>query len=341
MKKRIIVALSLLLVLFSFVSCNLDNSGILYGGPELRKSDNKNRNFLGVIGDDIYITTTEGLERLTTDGNESVIKTNAIFDQYSQDVAVVSEDNIIYMDDSVQNESGVQNFYLIGTDGSVTGLETSGADGKTFVDAYTDGNNSYFAADDGSIYSVTLNAKTLSFTDTNFQNTSSDKEFYAYIYGVLIMCTTNDDNEVTSTSAFYNGKEITGYDGTIRSAYVDSDTIYLITEYDDTFRIYTGSTSGDAITVTQHASTSGSFNQTFPMIVANGMIYFLDYNTSGSSTFIAVDSTGDKPSVHRSNPGSDIMAEALVEINGSVYVLTKDHGLYYVTTSNGIDKVRT
>ena len=46
MKKTILIT-CIALVLLSFVSCNLDNNGILLNGLEKVPSDNKNRSFIG------------------------------------------------------------------------------------------------------------------------------------------------------------------------------------------------------------------------------------------------------------------------------------------------------
>ena len=49
--RKIFIPVLTFLMLISFVSCNLDNNGILWTGVNRYPSDDKDRNFIGYISD--------------------------------------------------------------------------------------------------------------------------------------------------------------------------------------------------------------------------------------------------------------------------------------------------
>ena len=115
MKKTIVFAL-LALLLLSFVSCNLDNNGILINALEKVPSDNKNRSFIGFDGDKtMYYVTVDGLVKRTVESSdkgvintpEIVISNHSIFTHYYQALGWLQDDNtIVYMTDSAGNNGG-------------------------------------------------------------------------------------------------------------------------------------------------------------------------------------------------------------------------------------------
>ena len=119
-------------MLISFVSCNLDNEGILKDGPSRFPSDNKQRVFIGfseiVENTDtseesngtglLYYVTKDGLCSFdvtnTTSNSERRISSDGIFIPNSADIAWIDENDhnkIIYINDYVDGQNK-QDYYL-------------------------------------------------------------------------------------------------------------------------------------------------------------------------------------------------------------------------------------
>lgn len=130
--RKIFIPVLTFLMLISFVSCNLDNEGILKDGPSRFPSDNKQRVFIGfseiVENTDssegstgtglLYYVTKDGLCSFdvtnTTSNSERRISSDGIFIPNSADIAWIDENDhnkIIYINDYVDGQNK-QDYYL-------------------------------------------------------------------------------------------------------------------------------------------------------------------------------------------------------------------------------------
>lgn len=130
--RKIFIPVLTFLMLISFVSCNLDNEGILKDGPSRFPSDNKQRVFIGfseiVENTDssegstgtglLYYVTKDGLCSFdvtnTGSNSEKRISSNGIFIPNSADIAWIDANDhnkIIYINDYVDGQNK-QDYYL-------------------------------------------------------------------------------------------------------------------------------------------------------------------------------------------------------------------------------------
>lgn len=186
--RKIFIPVLTFLMLISFVSCNLDNEGILWRGQFRYPRDDKARNYIGVgkKGDKelLYYVTVDGLAQFDpkneTSNSESIINSNNIFISNSPDIAWIYADTndtndtnkIIYIDDTVDGSNNNQQHYYTYdlTSGTLTPIKTEGFDSEidgiinTFVN--NSGDQMLIASDDGfdnvQLYKPTLNGDTLS-----------------------------------------------------------------------------------------------------------------------------------------------------------------------------------
>ena len=186
--KKIFIPVLTFFMLISFVSCNLDNEGILWRGQFRYPRDDKARNYIGVgkKGDKelLYYVTVDGLAQFDpeneTSNSESIINSNNIFISNSPDIAWIYADTndtndtnkIIYIDDTVDGSNNNQQHYYTYdlTSGTLTPIKTEGFDSEidgiinTFVN--NSGDQMLIASDDGfdnvKLYKPTLNGDTLS-----------------------------------------------------------------------------------------------------------------------------------------------------------------------------------
>ena len=179
--KKIFIPVLTFLMLISFVSCNLDNEGILWRGQFRYPRDDKARNYIGVGKKDskelLYYVTVDGLAQFDPENessnSESIINSNNIFISNSPDIAWIDADNkIIYIDDTVDGRNNNQQRYYIYdlTSGSLTAMNpqpvfNSDIDGiiNTFVN--NSGDQMLIASDDNfdnvQLYKPTLDGETL------------------------------------------------------------------------------------------------------------------------------------------------------------------------------------
>ena len=319
MKKTILIT-CIALVLLSFVSCNLDNNGILLNGLEKVPSDNKNRSFIGYdeISSTMYYVTVDGLvRRAVASGDEPVISNNPIFTHYYQALGWLQDATIGYMTDSAGNNGG-QHFYSInpGTT-AVTPLEEIGVEHGPIVDVYMATDEVRLVGDNGTVYSAEIIGNSIIFGDGNPS------------YGSFVSCT-NGLIRYSDGKYYYEGQEISGLSGTVKAFAAGNSNSYAITTSGSSFYIYSISISdGSANEIT---TIPGGDNNEFPCFVDSaGNLYFLYYRGTRSSSIVyKVYSDGETVNsrdLHKNN----IMAEAFVQSGDTVYMLSKDNNLFEVT----------
>ena len=324
MKKTILIT-CIALVLLSFVSCNLDNNGILLNGLEKVPSDNKNRSFIGYDKNSstMYYVTVDGLvRRAVASSDEPVISNDSIFTHYYQALGWLQDEHTIgYMTDSAGNNGG-QYFYSInpGTT-AVTPLEESGDEHEPIVDVYmaTGDVRLRLVGDNGTVYSATI-------SDTDNSITIEPKHASN---GSFVSCT-NGLIRYSDGKYWYEGAEISGLSGTVKAFATNEDNSqsYAITTSGSSFYIY--SISGDS--ATQITTISGGDNNEFPCFVDSaGNLYFLYYRGTRSSSIVYKVSRDGKTVNSRDLHKNNIMAEAFVQSGDTVYMLSKDNNLFEVT----------
>lgn len=328
MKKTIVFAL-LALLLLSFVSCNLDNNGILLNGLKKVPSDNKNRSFIGFDKDSniMYYVTVDGLvqRKIATDREknedkidtpEVVISDHSIFTHYYQALGWLQDDNtIVYMTDSAGNNGG-QDFYSIDTSSAkVTSLKVEGK-GTGIVDCYMANDEVRLVGDDGTIYSAEISGETLKLTAVE---SDSQGTFVSSTNGLI---------RYSDGSYYYEGKKTSGISGVVRSFATDGNTKYAVSVSGSSFLIYRadGGTEFSKIN-----SISGSNNNEFPSLIdSNGNLYFLYYRGTRSSSIVYKVSPSGDVSDHDLQK-NNIRAEAFVQSSDEIYMLSKDNNMFVVT----------
>lgn len=323
MKKTIVFAL-LALLLLSFVSCNLDNNGILINALEKVPSDNKNRSFIGF--DDkktMYYVTVDGLVKRTVESSdkgvintpEIVISDHSIFTHYYQALGWLQDDNtIVYMTDSAGNNGG-QDFYSIDTSSTqVTSLKVEGKD-TGIVDCYMVSDEARLVGDDGTIYSAEISDETLKLT------VKSEKQ------GTFVS-STNGLIRYSDGSYYYEGEKTSGISGVVRSFATNGDTKYAVSVSGSSFLIY----KADGTAFSEIKSISGSNNNEFPSLIDSaGNLYFLYYRGTRSSSIVyKVSPSGDV--YDHDLQKNNIRAEAFVQgSDNKIYMLSKDNNMFVVT----------
>ena len=317
MKKTILIT-CIALVLLSFVSCNLDNNGILLNGLEKVPSDNKNRSFIGYDKNSstMYYVTVDGLvRRAVASSDEPVISNNPIFTHYYQALGWLQDaDTIGYMTDSAGNNGG-QYFYSINPDTTaVTPLEESG-EHEPIVDVYMATDEVRLVGDNGTVYSAEIIGNSITFT----AKYSS--------YGSFVSCT-NGLIRYSDGKYYYEGQEISGLSGTVKAFAAGNSNSYAITTSGSSFYIYSISgNSADQIT-----TIPGGDNNEFPCFVdSDENLYFLYYRGTRSSSIVYKVSSDGKTVNSRDLHKNNIMAEAFVQSGDTVYMLSKDNNLFEVT----------
>ena len=319
MKKTILIT-CIALVLLSFVSCNLDNNGILLNGLEKVPSDNKNRSFIGYDENSstMYYVTVDGLvKRAVASGDEPVISNNPIFTHYYQALGwLQNADTIGYMTDSAGNNGG-QYFYSINPNTTaVTQLNESG-EHRPIVDVYMTTLGARLVGDDGTVYSAAISDNSITIEQIHLSICS----FVSFTNGLIMY---------SYGKYYYEGQEISGLSGTVKAFAAGNSNSYAITTSGSSFVIYSISISDGS--ATQITTISGGDNNEFPCFVDSaGNLYFLYYRGTRSSSIVyKVFSDGETVNsrdLHKNN----IMAEAFVQSGDTVYMLSKDNNLFEVT----------
>lgn len=338
MKRTAMILIAALALLAS--SCNLDNAGILYRGPDRTISDNMNRNYIGQNADSLFITTENGLEcidLISSSFTSTLILDDPVFNVYLQDRAVLDDDGyIIYLDD---NEAS-QQFYLIDVtdlnDVKMTAVDSFAAD-KVFVDAFTTDTRNYFIAKDGTVYSVTTDGVRITGTTINAESPGS---LFSNIGGLRIFAEYDHDNDNVTSARFYYLDQPLKFPGDyketdlavqIRSIWTEGSDLYVITNDTDDFHLFRGSTVDGELTHVK--SYSGIYNRAFPCTKIDDNIVFLHWNGSSTPSRLVTLALEKEDSTH--NPTSNgIEAEVFFTHNGSNYMLSKDHGMFQIVQSD-------
>lgn len=343
MKRTAMILIAALALLAS--SCNLDNAGILYRGPDRTISDNMNRNYIGQKDDRLFITTENGLECIDLNSSSftsTLILDDPVFDVYLQDRAVLDDGYIIYLDDN-DPEKTSQQFYLINVNNlsnvRMKAVNSFAAD-KVFVDAFTTDSGNYFIANDGTVYSVTTDGEAVFGND----DPGSAGTLYSNIGGLRIFAEYDydkDNNKITNVSFDYLGQSLnfpTDYSDTdlavqIRSVWTDGTDLYVITNDTDYFYLFTFTGSTEGGNMTYISRISGIYRRPFPCTKIGDNIVFLHWNGSSStSRLVTMPLNGSDPSYSTTSNG--IEAEVFFTHNGSNYMLSKDHGMFQIVQSD-------
>lgn len=318
MKKTILIT-CIALVILSFVSCNLDNNGILLNGLEKVPSDNKNRSFIGYDDNSrtMYYVTVDGLvKRAVASGDEPVISNDSIFTHYYQALGWLQDpDTIVYMTDSAGNNGG-QHFYSINPDTTaVTPLDEIG-DHMPIVDVYMTTEGARLVGDNGTVYSAAISDNSITIEPKHASK------------GSFVSCT-NGLIRYSDGSYYYEGAKTSGISGVVRSFATYGNTKYAVSVSGSSFLIYKAD-GGTAFS--EIKSISGSNNNEFPCFVdSEGNLYFLYYRGTRSSSIVYKVSSDDKTVNSRDLHKNNIMAEAFVQSGDTVYMLSKDNNLFEVT----------
>lgn len=325
MKKTILIT-CIALVLLSFVSCNLDNNGILLNGLEKVPSDNKNRSFIGYddTSNTMYYVTVDGLvKRAVASGDEPVISNDSIFTHYYQALGWLQDpDTIGYMTGSAGNNGG-QHFYSINPDTTaVTPLEESGVKHEPIVGVYMATDGVYMATDEvrlvgdnGAVYSAVISGDSIIFTEEYPSNGS----FFSCTNGLI---------RYRDGKYWYEGEEIIGLSGNVKAFATGDSNSYAITASGSSFVIYSISDNP----AKKIATIPGDDKKKFPCFVdSDGNLYFLYYRGTRSSSIVyKVSPSGDVSDLDLQK--NNIRAEAFVQgSDNEIYMLSEDNNMFVVT----------
>lgn len=371
--KKIFIPVLTFLMLISFVSCNLDNEGILWRGQFRYPRDDKARNYIGVGKKDskelLYYVTVDGLAQFDPENessnSESIINSNNIFISNSPDIAWITADNkIVYIDDTVDERNNNQQRYYIYdlTSGSLTAMNpqpvfNSDIDGiiNTFVN--NSGDQMIIASDDNfdnvQLYKPTLNEKTLSLQAEGDPIPNFDDELNGLIWYK------DKDAEDNFTNKFKymdkdvvfkdnNGKEVSfhvsdggddDYDGgnQIKSVAVTSDTMVVLRySDDDTVIVYEGDpTTDDTIELKQKGIIYEDLPSVTQSIIIENELIFVKYNGSSNSSDLYVVDLDKIEETRRSHETSiaGLNAEAFFTITNN------PNDVYMLTKDKGVFKI--
>lgn len=337
MRKKYIL-FALIVAILSLVSCNLDNEGILSRLPHVNRIDHKDRVFIGTKEDVFYFVSKDGLQKGDASKNETTILDDSIFEKFYLGLGWMTDDAIIYMTDEQPNVSvNEQKFYYISpllSDEPAKAIEIkpSGAsDSFVVIACYQIDTETYLvtkesqSSNDATIYKAVKSETTLTLSEPE-----TVKNFADCINGLIR----------TSDNKYYlNGTEVKFKDkkekdvsvgSSIKSvAYSDSD-VYAITSG---FTVYKGSVSNPA-EMKYVADATGSSTSIFPSFVgSDGNLYFIEYMGERSPSRILKLSTGSADNTEskfsiRNTQSNDIEASEIFELDGEVYVLTTQYGLF-------------
>lgn len=319
MKKTILIT-CIALVLLSFVSCNLDNNGILLNGLEKVPSDNKNRSFIGYYETSsmMYYVTVDGLvRRVVASSDEPVISNNPIFTHYYQALGwLQNADTIGYMTDSAGNNGG-QYFYSINPNTTAVTQLNESDEHRPIVDVYMTTGGARLVGDNGTVYSAAISDNSITIEQKHASN------------GSFVSCT-NGLIRYSDGKYYYEGQEISGLSGTVKAFAAGNSNSYAITTSGSSFVIYSISISDGS--ATQITTIPGGDNNEFPCFVDSvGNLYFLYYRGTRSSSIVYKVSSNGETVNSRDLHKNNIMAEAFVQSGDTVYMLSKDNNLFEVT----------
>ena len=372
--RKIFIPVLTFLMLISFVSCNLDNEGILWRGQFRYPRDDKARNYIGVGKKDdkelLYYVTVDGLAQFDPENessnSESIINSNNIFISNSPDIAWIDADKIIYIDDTVdESNNNQQHYYTYDlTSGALTPIKTEGFDSEidgiinTFVN--NSGDQMLIASDDGfdnvKLYKPTLNGDTLSleavgslipyfddelngliwYKDKDAKNNFTNK--FKYMDKDVIFKDSNDKEVPFYVSA--DGNDDSDGGNQIKSVAVTSNSMVVLRySDDDTVIVYEGDPTTDGtIELKQKGIIYEDLPSVTQSIIIENELIFVKYNGSSNSSDLYVVDLDKIEETRRSHETSiaGLNAEAFFTITNvnDVYMLTKDKGVFKISISD-------
>ena len=370
--RKIFIPVLTFLMLISFVSCNLDNEGILWRGQFRYPRDDKARNYIGVGKKDdkelLYYVTVDGLAQFDpeneTSNSERIINSNNIFISNSPDIAWIDADTnkIIYIDDTVDGSNNNQQHYYTYdlTSGALTPIKAEGFDPEidgiinTFVN--NSGEQMLIASDDGfdnvKLYKPTLNGDTLSleavgssipyfddelngliwYKDKDAKNNFTNK--FKYMDKDVIFKDSNDKEVPFYVSA--DGNDDSDGGNQIKSVAVTSNSMVVLRySDDDTVIVYEGDpTTNGTIELKQKGIIYEDLPSVTQSIIIGNELFFVKYNGSSNSSDLYVVDLEDIEGTRRSHETSiaGLNAEAFFKIS------TNDN-VYMLTKDKGVFKI--
>ena len=361
-------------MLISFVSCNLDNEGILWRGQFRYPRDDKARNYIGVgkKGDKelLYYVTVDGLAQFDpeneTSNSESIINSNNIFISNSPDIAWIDADTnkIIYIDDTVdESNNNQQHYYTYDlASGALTPIKAEGFDSEidgiinTFVN--NSGDQMLIASDDGfdnvKLYKPTLNGDTLSleavgssipyfddelngliwYKDKDAKNNFTNK--FKYMDKDVIFKDSNDKEVPFYVSA--DGNDDSDGGNQIKSVAVTSNSMVVLRySDDDTVIVYEGDPTTDGtIELKQKGIIYEDIPSVTKSIIIENELIFMKYNGSSNSSDLYVVDLDNIDGTRRSHETSiaGLNAEAFFTIT-----YNPNDDVYMLTKDKGVFKI--
>ena len=362
-------------MLISFVSCNLDNEGILWRGQFRYPRDDKARNYIGIGEKDgkefLYYVTVDGLAQFDpqneTSNSEQIINSNEIFISNSPDIAWIDANNnkIIYIDDTVDGSNNNQQHYYTYdlSSGVLTPIKTygfdSGIDGiiNTFVN--NSGKQMLIASDDNfdnvQLYEPNLqDDNTLSLTKVGepipyfddelngliwYKDKDAEDDFtnkFKYMDKDVIFKDTNG-NEVK----FYvsdDGDDDNDGGNQIKSVAVTSDKMVVLRySDDDTVIVYEGYPTAE---LQIELKQVGIIYEDLPsvtqsIITDDNKLIFVKYNGSANSSDLYVVDLSNIEESRRSHETS------IAGLNAEAFfaITGSDNVVYMLTKDKGVFKI--
>ena len=373
--KKIFIPVLTFLMLISFVSCNLDNEGILWRGQFRYPRDDKARNYIGIGEKDgkefLYYVTVDGLAQFDpqneTSNSEQIINSNEIFISNSPDIAWIDANNnkIIYIDDTVDGSNNNQQHYYTYdlSSGVLTPIKTygfdSGIDGiiNTFVN--NSGKQMLIASDDNfdnvQLYEPNLqDDNTLSLTKVGepipyfddelngliwYKDKDAEDDFtnkFKYMDKDVIFKDTNG-NEVK----FYvsdDGDDDNDGGNQIKSVAVTSDKMVVLRySDDDTVIVYEGYPTAE---LQIELKQVGIIYEDLPsvtqsIITDDNKLIFVKYNGSANSSDLYVVDLSNIEESRRSHETS------IAGLNAEAFfaITGSDNVVYMLTKDKGVFKI--
>ena len=353
--RKIFIPVLTFLMLISFVSCNLDNNGILWTGVNRYPSDDKDRNFIGYISDGdqkgLYYTTVDGLSKFNpaneTSNSEHVISGDDIFINNSHDRAWISGNKIVYINDYVPSGVNInhQDYYIYNLDDNSLKKISKPNLGEsvdriisTFVTA--DGKQMLIGSN-GDFNKIQIFEAELDNSDNlNLTTKVSVIENFVDEMNGLVWFKKNNKlsfKYLDATVTFNDSKgnpvnfridDDTNDGNQIRSVAVSDNKMTVLRYYDGYVYIYEGELNATAITLKQVKSISEDLS-TVPSFINDNKLYFLKYNSARSSELYIVN-LDDYSANSYTTDVAGLRAEAFFLADNNVFILTKDKGVFRI-----------
>ena len=349
--RKIFIPVLTFLMLISFVSCNLDNNGILWTGVNRYPSDDKDRNFIGYRTGKLYYTTVDGLSEFDpsneSSNSEHVISGDHIFINNSHDRAWISGNKIVYINDYVPSGGNInhQDYYIYNIDdNSLKNIskpnlgESVDRIISTFVSADS---KQMLVGSNGTFNKIQIFEAVLDDNDQLKLITIGNviENFVDEMNGLVWFEENNKLNfKYLNTAVTFNdstGKTVNFWidnddnDGDqIRSVTVNDNKMTVLRYYDGYVYIYEGTIEGSAIALKQVKSFSEDLS-TVPSFIHDNKLYFLKYNSARSSELYIVN-LDDYSANSYTTDVAGLRAEAFFLADNNVFILTKDKGVFRI-----------